>query len=188
MALQNRKCSLAKKGLTDLLGTSEKEAIPAIDKVFVFGNYAGSTVAPGTYTIRLSLAQQVVETTAVVKANPKIEATPAQYQEQQAILDKIDQTLEKMHVAVNQMRSVKKQLQSYKKRLSSNPKAETLLVKGDSLIKRITTWEEHLIQPNQKTFQDVINFHNQLNADFLHLKSFIDVPEPTVTNGMQNNG
>ena len=34
-----------------------------------------------------------------------------------------------------------------------------------------------------KTFQDVINFHNQLNADFMHLKGFIDVAEPKVTEG-----
>ena len=55
--------------------------------------------------------------------------------------------------------------------------------RGDSLLKRITTWEEHLIQPKQKTFQDVINFHNQLNADFMHLKGYVDVAEPKVTEG-----
>jgi hypothetical protein len=40
-----------------------------------------------------------------------------------------------------------------------------------------------LIQPNQKTFQDVINFRNQLNAEFMHLKGFVDVAEPKVTEG-----
>ena len=81
------------------------------------------------------------------------------------------------------MRSAKSQLKSYKKLLKNNTAAETLISKGDSLLKRITTWEEHLIQPKQKTFQDVINFHNQLNADFMHLKGFVDVPEPKVTLG-----
>ena len=81
------------------------------------------------------------------------------------------------------MRSAKSQLANYKKLLADNTAAEALLKKGDSLKKRITTWEEKLIQPKQKTFQDVINFNNQLNADLLHLKGFIDVPEPKVTTG-----
>ena len=55
--------------------------------------------------------------------------------------------------------------------------------KGKELDKRISSWEENLIQPNQKTFQDVINFNNQLNADLLHLKGFVDVAEPKVTQG-----
>ena len=54
---------------------------------------------------------------------------------------------------------------------------------GDSLIKRITAWEENLIQPNQKTFQDVINFENKLNAQLLNLRGYIDVAEPKVTEG-----
>ena len=40
--------------------------------------------------------------------------------------------------------------------LKENPNADTL-IKGESLIKRISNWEENLIQEN-KTFQDVINF------------------------------
>ncbi|MCP4976560.1 MAG: glycosyl hydrolase, partial [Maribacter sp.] len=64
-----------------------------------------------------------------------------------------------------------------------NEKAKELLEKGKSLIERIDTWEQSLIQPNQKTFQDVINFNNQLNAEFMELKSYVDAAEPKVTKG-----
>ena len=50
-------------------------------------------------------------------------------------------------------------------------------------MKRIDTWEENLIQPKQKTFQDVINFNNKLNAQLMHLKGYIDAAEPKVTQG-----
>ncbi|UOY08460.1 glycosyl hydrolase [Muricauda sp. SCSIO 64092] len=173
----------SKKGYNRFTWDFRKEAIPAINKVFVFGNYQGSRVAPGTYTLKLSLEGETVATTATVLANPKIEASATEYADQQAVLDQIENTLRAMHKAVNQMRSAKSQLKSYKKLLKNNTAAETLITKGDSLLKRITTWEEHLIQPKQKTFQDVINFHNQLNADFMHLKGFVDVPEPQVTLG-----
>ena len=55
--------------------------------------------------------------------------------------------------------------------------------KGEALKERITQWEESLIQPRQKTFQDVINFNNQLNAELMYLRGFIDVAEPTLTQG-----
>jgi len=173
----------SKKGYNRFTWDFRKEAIPAVDKVFVFGNYAGSAVAPGNYTLRLTSKGETVETTAMVLANPKIDGTTSDYSEQQTVLNQIENTLKDMHGAVNQMRSAKNQLQSYKKLLKENEAAKELLAKGDSLLKRITTWEEHLIQPKQKTFQDVINFHNQLNADFMHLKGFVDVAEPKVTEG-----
>ena len=173
----------SKKGYNRFTWNFRKEAIPAIDKVFVFGNYQGARVAPGEYTLRLTSEDKTVETTAHILADPKIEANTSDYVEQQAVLEKIENTLKKMHGAVNEMRSVKSQINSYKKLLKENEAAKELLAKGDSLAKRITTWEEHLIQPKQKTFQDVINFHNQLNADFMHLKGFVDVAEPKVTEG-----
>ena len=129
------------------------------------------------------MGEEMVETTATVLANPKVTATQADYAEQQNVLNQIENALDQMHKAVNQMRSAKSQLGSYKKLLKDEEIAKELVAKGDSLMKRITTWEEHLIQPKQKTFQDVINFHNQLNADFMHLKGYVDVAEPQVTAG-----
>ena len=88
-----------------------------------------------------------------------------------------------MHEAVNQMRSAKSQLTAYEKLLKENTAAEDLVSKGKELLERINTWEEQLIQPKQKTFQDVINFHNQLNAEFMELREYVDAAEPKVTQG-----
>ena len=173
----------SKKGYNRFTWDFRKDPIPSIDKVFVFGNYNGSRVAPGTYTLRLSLEDQVSETEVTILPNPKINASPQDYAEQQAFLNQIEETIHSMHGAVNQMRSVKTQLKSHKKLLKDMDSAEELLKLGDSLVKRIEVWEEKLIQPKQKTFQDVIKFHNQLNADFMHLKGFADVAEPKITQG-----
>ena len=40
-----------------------------------------------------------------------------------------------------------------------------------------------MIQSNQKTFQDVINFNNKLNAELMYLKGFVDSEHPKVTQG-----
>lgn len=171
------------KGYNRFTWDFTKNPVPAIDEVFMFGNYKGARVAPGTYTLRLTMEGKTVETEAKVLADPKVEGTPADYAEQQTILNRIDETVTNMHKAVNQMRMAKSQLKHYKKLLKDNESAAALLENGDKLLERINTWEENLIQPKQKTFQDVVNFSSKLNADFMNLKGFIDVAEPKVTEG-----
>ena len=173
----------SKKGYNRFTWDFRSEQLPSIEKVFVFGNSAGHRIGPGNYTLRITLEDEVVETTAAVLANPSIVGTTSDYAEQQTVLQTIDATVKEMHKAVNQMRSAKSQLTNYQKLLENNEETKALLEKGKDLKKRITAWEENLIQPKQKTFQDVINFNNQLNADLLHLKGFVDVAEPKVTQG-----
>jgi hypothetical protein len=58
-----------------------------------------------------------------------------------------------------------------------------LYAQGQKLEDALVAWEKKLIQPDQKTFQDVINFNNQLNAEFMHLKGYVDSADPAVTKG-----
>ncbi len=175
----------AKKGYNRFTWNFRKEDLPAIDKVFVFGGHTGSTAGPGEFTLKLTLNKLTSETKATVLPNPKIKATAEDYETQQGLLDAIERTLKTIHLSVNEMRSAKKQLQSYKKLLKDNDSAKALLEKGDTLLERITSWEENLIQPKQKTFQDVINYNNKLNAQLIHLKGYVDSAEPKVTKGAQ---
>ena len=174
----------AKQGYNRFSWNFRREALPAIDKVFVFGGHAGSTVAPGMYTFRLILSDSLSDETEVrILPNPKVQGTTADFNEQQTVLKQIETTVRDMHESVNQMRSARKQLTTYAELLKEHETAKTLIEKGEALIKRIDSWERNLIQPDQKTFQDVINFNNKLNAQLLHLKGFIDGDEPKVTQG-----
>ena len=55
--------------------------------------------------------------------------------------------------------------------------------KGKSYQSESIAGKKTLIQAKQKTFQDVINFNNKLNAQLIQLKSYIDQANPKVTNG-----
>ncbi|PIB37832.1 WD40/YVTN/BNR-like repeat-containing protein [Maribacter sp. 4G9] len=173
----------SKKGYNRFTWNFRKDPIVAVDKVFVLGGDQGSTVAPGTYILRLSMPGTTSETEVNILANPNVKATPADYAEQQEMLNTIDETVVDIHEAVNAMRSAKDQLKSYKALLKGTESASELIKQGDSIVEKITRWEEKLIQPKQKTFQDVINFKNQLNAQLLNLKGYVDVAEPKVTAG-----
>jgi len=123
------------------------------------------------------------EIEATVLANPKVKSNSADYTEQQVLLENIEKTLKTIYESVNDMRSAKTQLETYAKLLKDNEDAKVLLKKGEALVKRIVSWEENLIQSKQKTFQDVINYNNKLNAQLIHLKGYVDAAEPKVTTG-----
>ncbi|MFZ9004864.1 MAG: glycosyl hydrolase, partial [Robiginitalea sp.] len=173
----------ARHGFNRFVWDFRRDALPAVENVFVFGDYRGSGVAPGAYTARLTVDGQQTERTFRVLAQPGIDAPPEAYREQQEALGKIDAAIRDMHNAVGQLRKVTSQIKSYESLLEGNEKAKPLLEKGEALKGRITQWEESLIQPHQKTFQDVINFNNRLNAELMYLRSFIDVAEPALTKG-----
>ena len=173
----------SKKGLKRFVWDFRRESLPAVNGVFVYGNYDGSRVGPGTYTVRLTLDSTEVRQEVRVLARPGLQATPAQFAEQQQALVQIEGAIRDMHQAVNQLRSVREQLKGYKGLLKEQEKANPLLEKGDALLERIKAWEERLIQPDQKTFQDVINFNNRLNAELMYLKSYVDAPLPELTRG-----
>jgi hypothetical protein len=173
-----------KEGYNRFTWDFKRDALPAVDKVFVFGNLQGSRVAPGIYTIKLTLDDQIVsEVDVTIKPNPNLRTEPVDFLEQQRMLVSIEEMVKEMHEAVGQMRSVKSQLDGYAKLLKDREDAKELLEKGNALKKRIVSWEENLIQEKQKTFQDVINFNNKLNSEVLFLKDFIDGSIPKLTQG-----
>ena len=173
----------AREGFNRFYWDFRRDALPAVENVFVFGDYRGSRVSPGQYTVRLSRDSIRASRTVTVLPHPKIEAGPQSYQEQQQALEAIDGAITDMHGSVTQLRKVRTQLDAHEALLSGNEKAAPLLEKGSELKDRITAWEEALIQPKQKTFQDVINFNNQLNAELMYLRSFVDVADPGLTAG-----
>ncbi len=159
--------------------------LPAVDRVFVYGSYEGGVVPPGEYTARIQSGDTQHTVAINLLADPNIEATAQAYQDQADLLEGIENHIREIHQTVQGMREVQKQLTYYLAILEQNDTYNTLYEKGKALAKRLDTWERELIQPDQKTFQDVINFNNKLNAEFMHLKGYVDSPIPDVTQGAQ---
>jgi photosystem II stability/assembly factor-like uncharacterized protein len=173
----------SKKGYNRFTWDFNREVLPAINKVFIHGGLSGSSVAPGNYTLQLTLEEETIETVVTILPNPLINSSSQDFIAQQNMLITIENTIRDMHESVNQMRSTKTQLDIHAKLLIDNENMTSLIKKGNDLITRINSWEENLIQSDQKTFQDVINFNNKLNAQLIQLKSYIDQADPKITDG-----
>ena len=179
----NKAVLKTKKGFNRFNWDLRRENLPAVENIFVYGDYQGGVVPPGNYSARISYNNIVDETEILVLADPNINTDKQNYLNQEKILISIEKSINSIHNSVNRMREVQGQLDQYSKSLKSNEKYKVLIKLGKEISVKLDLWERKLIQPDQKTFQDVINFNNQLNAQFMHLKSYIDGADPEVTVG-----
>lgn len=160
--------------------------LPSVDKVFVYGSYNGSRVAPGGYTARLTYGSQIKEVGIQILPNPNLDYSAADFKDQQELLIKIETAIKSIHQSVTQMRNAQDQLKYYSTILKEKDSFTQLYDQAESIAEQLKNWEKELIQPNQKTFQDVINFNNKLNAELMYLKGYVDTEEPKVTQGARD--
>lgn len=173
----------AKAGINRFAWDFRTAPVPNVPKIFVLGDYGGHVVAPGQYQVRLSLGEETQTADVTVLPDPRLQADAAEYEMQQQILTTIEKNVKEIHQSVNAMRQAKKQLEDLTALLKEMEGKEALLDTGKVLISKIEKWEQKLIQPKQETFQDVINFPNQLNAELLNLKGRIGTHDPRPTEG-----
>jgi photosystem II stability/assembly factor-like uncharacterized protein len=173
----------AKKGVNRFVWDFRRETAPGVPGVFINGDYRGSRVAPGDYKVRLVTPEGNVEQAIAVAQDPRVDATPQDYAAQQEVLVQLDRTIIEAHNAVNNMREVREQIQNLNASLKNVDGAKDLVKIGEDIIKKINEWEEMIIQPKQKTFQDVINFYNRMTAEMMNLRGRVDQYNPKVTGG-----
>ncbi|MFZ6001202.1 MAG: glycosyl hydrolase, partial [Bacteroidota bacterium] len=162
------------------------EGLSGVPGVYVYGDYSGYRVAPGKYKARITYKGQSSETEFEIISDPNVSATPAEWIAQQEFMKQAGDQFEELHKSVNKMRQVKKQIETYNESLKDNADAKDLIQSGKDLIKKIETWESNLIEPRSKNFQDVINFPNKLNSEFLQLRGVADAHDPRLTKGVQD--
>jgi photosystem II stability/assembly factor-like uncharacterized protein len=172
----------SQKGVNRFAWDMRKESIPGVDKVFMLGSYDGIMCPPGEYEIRLMAGGKTVVTKAQLKPDPRIAGTQADYEAQFGILARGEKMVVDIQESVNKISAAKEKLQFYNKQ-SDMP--DTLVTLSKSIMEKIDKWESKLIQRDQKTFQDVINFPNGLNAEIADLMGRASGAIPVVTNGVK---
>ena len=161
-----------------------KSNFKGVSGVFVGLGAGGHRVAPGDYQAKVTYGENEVTKDFTVKPDPRWEAGPADYAEQQTLLTQVRGLIDQLQQAANDLRSMRSQLKDLKSRVSKEDFAE-IHEEADALIKEIDGLEDQMVQPKQKTFQDVINFPNKLEVSLLHIYGTIDGEEPPVTNGQK---
>lgn len=160
-----------------------RDPIPQVPGAFMLPGFRGSTVSPGKYTLRLEGMGLDLRQSILVKADPRLEAKPADYQEQQDLLIAIECAVKDIHRCVQQMQDVKTQVEQLNGTLKRNTTVEDLITVGKEVVHQIDEWEKQLIQPAHTNMQDAISYPNQLSAELISLMLKVDTHDPFVTQG-----
>jgi len=172
-----------KKGLNRVAWDYRTESVPAVEGLQTYGSLQGRRFPPGEYGVRLTEGDEVATASLRVLPDPRRTATPAQYVEQDRLLAAAQALVSDLYESVNGMRSVGAQVDAVVESTAGHASADTIAAVAEGLSGKIEAWEDALIQPDQRTFQDVINFLNRLDAQILALIESVDGTEPPVTQG-----
>ena len=173
----------AKEGLNRHVWNLRRERVARVRNLFVFGSQQGYRLAPGRYQARLSLGEQTQTQDFEVLQDPRSSHSERLFADQQKVLSELWDASDAVHRSVQRLRSVRRQVKSLMELTSDREDADLISEGGESLVDQIDDLEGRLVQPKQETFQDVINFPNQLNSKLLNLMGNIDGADPPVTGG-----
>jgi hypothetical protein len=137
------------------------------------GSLAGPRVAPGNYQVRFSVDGKLIGTeNFAVKADPRLETTPADFQKQFEFLSNTGEKLTQTHEAILEIRDVRRQFEDLSGRMK--PEQKDLKDQAAAIVKKLTAVEEELMQTRIKSSQDALNYPIKLNNKLAALASSVD--------------
>jgi photosystem II stability/assembly factor-like uncharacterized protein len=127
------------------------------------GSTRGPMIVPGTYTVKLTIGDKAQSQHFVVKNDPRLKTTSAEFSAQLSLSIQIRDKLSQVNQAVIDIRGAKKQLEDYAARLKDDAAAKKVADAARDLDKRLTAVEEELYQIKNQSSQDPLNFPIKLN-------------------------
>ena len=174
----------AKPGLNKLVWNLQPDGVEAIKGLMTLGGNKAPRVGAGEYGLRWMVGTDTAHTSFEVMEDPRLEIDAAAFVKKRDWLRRLDDAATDLTETVKVLRFVKKQIRDFNQRVEIAQ--DTQLIKsGKSIIANIDSLENTLVQSKQKTFQDVINFPNQLDAKIRHIQSIIENSYPPITVGQE---
>ena len=127
------------------------------------GGTDGPRVAPGTYTVRLTVGEETRTATAQLKQDPRTAASQADLQAQLDFVLAANRKLSEIHTQIERIRKVRAQLGDLRKRIGKDEKGKPIVEAAKALDKKMTAAEEALYQTKNRSPQDPLNFPIRLN-------------------------
>jgi photosystem II stability/assembly factor-like uncharacterized protein len=174
----------AKAGMNRTTWDLRYDAPTLVPGITLFGNLRGRKVVPATYEVRLIAEGETRTAKLEVNKDPRVNATPQQFAEQNKLAAQIESEIDELHKSVIHMRSVRAQIEDLLKRAKdSGLNSAALQSQGKALMDKLDAEEEMLVQKRTVDGQTVINFPTKLAHHLTALHNFVDEAEADVTDG-----
>jgi len=144
------------------------------------GTTTGPMAAPGEYEAALIAGGETLTAPVRIKADPRIDTTQRQYEEQFDLLISVRDALSETHEAVNTIRDVREQIDTMVERSADLPGGESIASTAEDLKGKLAAVEEELIQVKSEAPQDPLNYPIKLNNKIAALTFTVESDfEPT---------
>jgi photosystem II stability/assembly factor-like uncharacterized protein len=144
----------------------------------------GTTVVPGTYTVRLTAMGKSMSEPLQVKLDPTITTSQSDLEKQFDLAVKISDRISQAHETVNHIRYIRAQLQSLQERLSGAPQSKQIVSSAKSLGEKISAVEDALFQVHKTAEKDSFNYGGRLNDMFIALHEYVEQADAAPTAAM----
>ena len=162
------------------------ESIPNIPGAYVFGSLQGRRVIPGRYDVRLTVGGWSMSQPLEVRMDPRVDATMAEYAEQDAFVAEVAAELTAIHRAVARNEDVRGQVETLVGRLGDQEGAEGVVEAGRDLAGGLEAVADSLYQRRTVDGQTVINFPTRLKFQYVFLHGNADGADTGVSMGSRD--
>ena len=177
-----------KPGLNRWAWDLRYDDVPKIPGI-MFESGRGHLAGIGRYTLRLTADGVVSSQTVDVQMDPRLgvdlRIKEADLLAASDMARSVRVWVDEMHASVLKVRRVRDQVKSIVDLTSKHAKAATFAEAGRKLTASLEAWEESIVQPKQKTQQDIINFRNLLSNNTLDFVNAVAESDAAPTVGMK---
>jgi photosystem II stability/assembly factor-like uncharacterized protein len=132
------------------------------------GTTVGPKVAPGKFSVRLTVDGKSQTQPFEVMKDPRISTTSEEFAKQVSLALQVRDKLSDTNAGVVKIRAAKKQLEEYTKR-----EDKRVADAASALVKKLTAVEEELYQTKLRSGQDPLNYGIKLNNKLAHVLSVV---------------
>ncbi|MEO7216720.1 MAG: glycosyl hydrolase [Gemmatimonadaceae bacterium] len=150
-----------------------------------FGPTGGSTVAPGSYTVKLTVNGKAFSAPLQVLQDPRIHLTPEQIAEQVNALQTINDRANEIFHDLKRLNDVRDQVKTIVAHAKDLPNSDTVASRGKLLAARLDSMSIELVQPTHTNGQDIIGFPNGVVDDWIYLAGSAQPTFMPLTNGVK---
>lgn len=161
--------------------TRHADAVRFPGMILWAGEVRGPKMAPGTYQVKLTVDGKSLTQNFEIKADPRVNTTPADYAKQLELGLRIRDKLTETHNAIIQIREVRRQVEDLLKRVAGQPNFKVVNDAGTALNKNLTAVEEMLYQTKNQSNQDPLNYPIRLNNKLAALGGVVGSAEAAPT-------
>ncbi len=155
--------------------------VPCIDNLLLNAGYNGPSIAPGTYTARLTLGDATSEASFAVTKDPRSFASEADIEDWAQTLTTVKALLSEALQTLDDARRAREQIGD----LMSQHDDDNLHSLGKQAVAGIDAWEEKITQLKFETYEDEDAWATMLDGQLRYLMDTIDNSGAPVTEGMR---